>query len=44
MNVDPDPRRRNGEEIVNVIAWFRSLWPDDIHAQWWEIQQRSMQQ
>ena len=32
------------EEIINVIAWFQSLWPDDIYAQWWEIQQRSMQQ
>lgn len=27
-----------------VIAWFRSLWPGGIYAQWWEIQQRSMQQ
>ena len=32
------------EEIINVIAWFQNLWPDDIYAQWWEIQQRSMQQ
>ena len=32
------------EEIVNVIAWFQSLWPDDVYAQWWSIQQRSMQQ
>ena len=32
------------DEIINVIAWFQSLWPDDIYAQWWEIQQRSMQQ
>ena len=32
------------EEIINVIAWFQSLWPDDIYAQWWSIQQRSMQQ
>ena len=32
------------EEIINVIAWFQSLWPNDIYAQWWEIQQRSMQQ
>ena len=32
------------EEIINVIAWFQSLWPDDIYTQWWEIQQRSMQQ
>ena len=32
------------EEIINVIAWFQSLWPDGIYAQWWEMQQRSMQQ
>ena len=32
------------EEIIDVIAWFQSLWPDDVYAQWWEIQQRSMQQ
>ena len=32
------------EEIINVIAWFQSLWSDDIYTQWWEIQQRSMQQ
>ena len=32
------------EEIVNVIAWFQNLWPDDVYAQWWAIQQRSMQQ
>ena len=29
------------EEIINVIAWFQSLWPDEIYAQWWGIQQRS---
>ena len=32
------------EEVINVIAWFQSLWPDDIYAQWWQIQRRSMQQ
>ena len=32
------------DEIINVIAWFQSLWPDEIYAQWWAIQQRSMQQ
>ena len=31
------------EEIIDVIAWFQSLWPDEIYAQWWAIQQRSMQ-
>ena len=32
------------EEVINVIAWFQSLWPDEIYTQWWAIQQRSMQQ
>ena len=32
------------EEIINVIAWFQSLWPDEIYAQWWATQQRSSQQ
>ena len=32
------------EEIINVIAWFQSLWPDKIYAQWWATQQRSSQQ
>ena len=31
------------DEIINVIAWFQSLWPDEIYTQWWEIQQRSSQ-
>lgn len=31
------------EEIIDVIAWIQSLWPDEIYAQWWEIQQRSSQ-
>ena len=29
------------DEIINVIAWIQSLWPDEIYAQWWAIQQRS---
>ena len=32
------------EEVINVIAWFQSLWPDEIYAQWWQMQRRSMQQ
>ena len=31
------------EEIINVIAWIQSLWPDEIYTHWWEIQQRSSQ-
>ena len=32
------------EEIVDVIAWFQSLWPDEIYARWWEIQQQASRQ
>ena len=28
------------EEIIDVIAWFQNLWPKEIYAQWWAIQQR----
>ena len=35
--------RLTDEEIINVIAWFQSLWPDDIYAQWWSIQRQSSQ-
>ena len=31
------------DEIINVIAWFQSLWTDEIYTQWWDIQQRSSQ-
>ena len=29
------------QEIVDVIAWFQSLWPDPVYAQWREIEARS---
>ena len=29
------------DEIINAIAWFQSLWSDEIYAQWWKIQIRS---
>ena len=32
------------EEVIDVIAWIQSLWPDEIYAHWWEIQQGSSQQ
>ena len=31
------------EEIINVVAWIQSLWPDEIYAEWWKIQRRSSQ-
>ena len=31
------------EEIINVIAWIQSLWPDEIYARWWQMQRRSSQ-
>ena len=32
------------EEIINVIAWFQSLWPEEIYRQWWAIQERASKQ
>lgn len=29
------------QQIVDVIAWFQDLWPDEIYAQWREIEARS---
>ena len=29
------------EEIIDVIAWFQSLWPEEIYEQWRVIQQRA---
>ena len=40
----PFQGRLTDEEIINVLAWVQSLWPDEIYAQWWAIQQRSSQQ
>lgn len=28
-------------EIDAVIAWFQSLWPDQVYAAWYDMQQRS---
>jgi len=29
------------QEIDAVIAWFQSLWPDQVYAAWYEMQQRA---
>jgi mono/diheme cytochrome c family protein len=29
------------EERLAIIAWFQSLWPDEIYARWMEIERRS---
>jgi mono/diheme cytochrome c family protein len=31
----------SGDERLAIIAWFQSLWPDEIYARWQEIDQRS---
>ncbi len=31
----------SAEERLAIIAWFQSLWPDEIYARWAEIDQRS---
>ena len=32
------------EEILSVIAWFQSRWPDEVYAAWLDIEKRSRQQ
>lgn len=29
------------QEIDAVIAWFQSLWPDQVYAAWYEMQERA---
>ena len=29
-----------GDEIDAVISWFQSLWPDQVYAEWYEMQER----
>lgn len=29
-----------GDEIDAVISWFQSLWPDQVYAAWYEMQER----
>ncbi len=29
------------EQVLEVIAWFQSNWPDDIYAAWVDIEKRS---
>lgn len=31
----------NDEQIEDLIAWFQSLWPDEVYDAWWEMEQRS---
>lgn len=31
------------QQIEDLIAWFQSLWPDEVYAAWWEMEQRSRQ-
>lgn len=31
----------NDQQVDDVIAWFQSLWPDEVYAAWWEMEQRS---
>lgn len=33
----------NDQQIGDIIAWFQSLWPDEVYAAWWEKEQRSHQ-
>jgi mono/diheme cytochrome c family protein len=31
----------SGDERLQIIAWFQSLWPEEIYQRWKEIDQRS---
>jgi len=31
----------NDQEIDDIIAWFQSLWTDEVYAAWWEMEQRN---
>lgn len=31
------------QQVDDIIAWFQSLWPDEVYAAWWEMEQRSHQ-
>ncbi len=31
------------QDIDDLIAWFQSLWSDEVYQAWWEIDQRAMQ-
>lgn len=28
-------------QIDDIIAWFQSLWPDEVYATWWDMEQRN---
>ena len=30
----------NDQEVDDIIAWFQSLWPDEVYAAWWEMEHR----
>lgn len=30
----------NEQQIEDLIAWFQSLWPDEVYAAWYEMEQR----
>lgn len=32
------------QQIEDLIAWFQSLWPDEVYAAWWAMEQRSQGQ
>ncbi len=29
------------QQIDDIIAWFQSLWSDEVYAAWWEMEQRN---
>jgi mono/diheme cytochrome c family protein len=42
-NMPPWQDKLSEQDIEDLIAWFQSLWPDEVYQAWWEIDQRAMQ-
>lgn len=30
------------QQIEDIIAWFQALWPAEVYAAWWEMEQRRL--
>ncbi len=40
-NMPPFSETLSDEEIVNVIAWFQSKWPEQIYDSWLKVDERA---
>lgn len=39
-NMPPWKDKLSDEEILAVVAWFQSRWPDEVYAAWWRRDQQ----